>query len=317
MHLPGPYRRAEPLLKDGDRLVFFGDAITQQRVYTRYVMNYFAARYPGVVLSFRNAGLAGDNECDRTPGGVKRLQRDVLDLKPTWVCVAFGMNDPRFQAFDQARFDEFMTGLTAIVRELQKRKVRVILMTPGGVEPDFRRDGIDGKTYNDVLRCYADGVKALAAKEKLPVADVQELVADIAAKGSTATPPVSLAAEPLQPAPLIHAAMAFTLVRALGCQGPVADAVLDAKSGRIVSQVNCRITNVETSPDAVSFVRGDDTLPAVLDPEALAVFREVPAAAQLNRYGLTIRGLAEGKWQLAAEGGRARSLHRRTARWGH
>jgi hypothetical protein len=254
------------------------------------------------VFSFRNAGLVGDDECDRAPGGVKRLQRDVLDLKPTWVCIAFGMNDPRYRAFDQAHYDEFVGSLKTLVHELKQRNVQVVLMTPGGVEPGFLRNGIDGKIYNDVLRRYAQGVKSLASAEKLPVADVQELVAGIAAGASAAKPPVSLAANPTQPAPLIHAAMAFTLLRALGCEGPIADAVLEARSGRISRQANCRISDFRATPDSITFVRSDNAVPAGVDPESQAVYSEVPAAAELNRYGLTVKGLAEGKWHLAVEG---------------
>ena len=40
--------RAEGPLKSGDRVVFLGDSITEQRCYTRYVMNYFTLRYPGL-----------------------------------------------------------------------------------------------------------------------------------------------------------------------------------------------------------------------------------------------------------------------------
>ena len=154
--------RAEPLLHSGDRLVFLGDAITQQGVYTRYLLNCFALQTPGVVVSFRNAGFTGDGECDRAPGGLRRLERDVLSLKPTWVCIAFGMNDAGFQAFDQHRYDEFLTAMTAIIHELKQRQIKVIVMTPGCVAPGFQRNGIDGSGYNAVLRRYADGVKELA-----------------------------------------------------------------------------------------------------------------------------------------------------------
>ena len=34
----------QPPLKAGDRAVFLGDSITQQRIFTRYVMNYFTLR---------------------------------------------------------------------------------------------------------------------------------------------------------------------------------------------------------------------------------------------------------------------------------
>jgi lysophospholipase L1-like esterase len=287
---------AEPMLKAGDRMIFLGDGITYQRIFTRYTMNIFDSHYPGTVFSFRNAGLVGDDECDRSPGGLKRLQRDVLDHQPTWVCVAFGMNDPRYKAFDQTVYEEYMAGLTGIVNELKQRKVRVVLMTPGCVDASFQRNGIDGKIYNDVLRQYADGVKALAARENLPVADVHAVLAGMIEKAP------SLVGEPTQPSAVVHAAMAFALARALGCEGPVSDAVIDGKAGRLDSAVGCKVSKLKVSSNSVSFVRSDKALPAYLDPDALPVYGMYLNKAQNNRYGLMVKGLAEGQWQLTVEG---------------
>ena len=78
--------RAQAPLKAGDRVVFLGDSITEQRIHTRYVMNYFTLRYPGVDITFRNAGIGGDS----AGGGLGRLQRDVLSQKPTVVTICFG-----------------------------------------------------------------------------------------------------------------------------------------------------------------------------------------------------------------------------------
>jgi lysophospholipase L1-like esterase len=78
---------ADLLLEDGDHMVFLGDSITQQRIYTRYVMNYFALRHPDMGITFRNAGVGGDTSW----GSLKRLDKDVLDLKPDVVSICFGM----------------------------------------------------------------------------------------------------------------------------------------------------------------------------------------------------------------------------------
>lgn len=293
---------AEPLLHAGDKLVFLGDAITQQRIYTRYVMNCFAAQAPGVVVNFRNAGLTGDGECDRTPGGLRRLARDVLSLQPTWVVVAFGMNDAGFQAFDQHRYDDFLGGLTAIVRELKQQQIHVILMTPGCVEPSFQRNGIDGAGYNAVLRRYAAGVKDLAAQENVAVTDVQDLLGELIGKAGAEQPPVALVANPVQPGPVIHAALAFALLRTLQGATPVSAAVIDAGAGRVVSATRCAVTAVTVQSNAISFVRADQALPTWLDPEARAVYRYLPLADTMNQYGLVVKGLAGGNWQLTVAG---------------
>src|SRR5580698_1817993 len=47
-------------IHDGDRVVFLGDSITQQKLYTTYIEAYALTRYPQWKLSFRNTGWGGD-----------------------------------------------------------------------------------------------------------------------------------------------------------------------------------------------------------------------------------------------------------------
>ena len=71
------------VLRQNDRIVFLGDSITEQQLYTNYVETYLATRYPELRLTFFNAGWGGDT----SSGGTRRLERDVLALKPTVVSV--------------------------------------------------------------------------------------------------------------------------------------------------------------------------------------------------------------------------------------
>ena len=102
-------------IKDGDRVVFLGDSITEQRLYTTYIEAYALTRHPDWKLWFRNVGWGGDTSWLRqrahpdekqlfaadeatqqkmVEDSVGRgLRRDVLPLKPTVVTIKFGMND--------------------------------------------------------------------------------------------------------------------------------------------------------------------------------------------------------------------------------
>src|SRR3954467_494109 len=53
-------RAGEFLIHDGDRVVFLGDSITEQRLYTTYIEGYTLARHPDWKLIFRNVGWGGD-----------------------------------------------------------------------------------------------------------------------------------------------------------------------------------------------------------------------------------------------------------------
>src|SRR3954466_9344547 len=93
-------------LKSGDRVVFFGDSITEQRLYTSYVQQFVISRYPDLNVTFINSGWTGDtvngNPCVPCAGvgALARIERDVVAYKPTVVTLLFGMNDGLYKDFD-------------------------------------------------------------------------------------------------------------------------------------------------------------------------------------------------------------------------
>ena len=56
-------------LKDGDRVVFYGDSITDQRLYTTFVEDFVVTRFPRMDVRFIHSGWGGD----RVTGGGGRL----------------------------------------------------------------------------------------------------------------------------------------------------------------------------------------------------------------------------------------------------
>jgi len=73
--LAGPATRPAPVdprlktpekfvLKDGDTVVFLGDSITHQCLYTQYLEDFFYTRLPGTHVHFHNAGVNGDRAAD-------------------------------------------------------------------------------------------------------------------------------------------------------------------------------------------------------------------------------------------------------------
>src|SRR3712207_1747378 len=81
-------------LRDGDRVLFYGDSITERGLYTAIVETYVVTRYPGLDVSFVNAGWGGDTVRGGTGGPINiRLGRDVLPERPTVMTIMLGMND--------------------------------------------------------------------------------------------------------------------------------------------------------------------------------------------------------------------------------
>ncbi|HEX3872030.1 MAG TPA: GDSL-type esterase/lipase family protein, partial [Pirellulales bacterium] len=113
-------------LAQGDMIVFLGDSITQQCLYTQYVEDYFYTRMPHTRLKFHNSGVGGDKVGD----ALARFDRDVAAYKPKYVTVLLGMNDGSYKQFDQAIFQAYHDGMLALVNKIVSIGATPILITP-------------------------------------------------------------------------------------------------------------------------------------------------------------------------------------------
>ena len=108
-------------LRDGDRVVFYGDSITQDGAYARFVEEYVRTRFPQWDIRFYNAGVGGDTVRGGGAGPIDvRLERDVIAFKPTVVTIMLGMNDGGYKPFDPMTLATFGEGYRAIVARLQQ-----------------------------------------------------------------------------------------------------------------------------------------------------------------------------------------------------
>jgi lysophospholipase L1-like esterase len=80
-------------LTSGDRVVFFGDSITDQRLYNCYVEAFVRTRFPKLDATFVHSGWNGDPVSGGGGSIDTRLNRDVIAHRPTVVTIKLGMND--------------------------------------------------------------------------------------------------------------------------------------------------------------------------------------------------------------------------------
>src|SRR5512143_2805290 len=75
-------------LRNGDRVVFYGDSITDQRLYTTFAETYVVTRFPSRNISFTHSGWGGDRVTGGAGGPIDvRLWRDVVPFNPTVVTI--------------------------------------------------------------------------------------------------------------------------------------------------------------------------------------------------------------------------------------
>lgn len=115
-------------LRTHDRILFLGDSITEQHLWTLYLENQLLWHEPG--LTIRNRGWAANRAVD----GLARFDRDAAPFAPTWLFIAFGMNDGRYQppaAEIEAEYAESLTRLTERARAIGAEP---ILCAPSAVD---------------------------------------------------------------------------------------------------------------------------------------------------------------------------------------
>ncbi len=306
-------------IHDGDRVVFLGDSITEQRLYTTYIEAFALSRYPTWKLSFRNVGWGGDTAWLRqrfktdekklfsaadagqtemvTQSVDSGLERDVLPLKPTVVTVDFGMNDHYYEAFRPDIFRAYVRAETEIGRVLGSRGVRVAFFTPQPIE-DKRVDP-DQDVRNQALRKFSDGLRDVAAKDNATFVDQFDPYLRVMMASRSAT---IGGGDAIHPGPIGHTIMAWALLKGLGAGSLVSSVAIDGRTGQVEWARACKIENVKRDNGTIAFDRLDESLPLPIDPKAVAALNLVPLLADLDVYELKVAGLPEGNYLVQIDG---------------
>lgn len=157
--------RAQGLVvSNGQSIAFLGDSITQQGAvspggFCRLVIS--GLDHVGVKAKMIPAGVGGNTSKDM----LKRLDRDVLNKKPTWMTLSCGVNDV-WRGTNGVAIDAFKTNVTAIVDGAQAQGIRVMILTATMIQED------PAHTNNQKLAAYNQFLRGLAAEKKCLLADL-------------------------------------------------------------------------------------------------------------------------------------------------
>jgi len=289
-------------LKDGDTVVFYGDSITDQRLYTTFAETFVVTRFPSMRVRFVHSGWGGDRVTGGGGGTIDlRLRRDVLPYKPTVITIMLGMNDGRYRLFDPEIFRTYSTGYEAIVRNIKAGVpgVRITAIQPSPYDDVTRAPTFEGG-YNAVLMRYSEFIRDLAKRENLAVADLNSPVVAMLekAKATDAKTAERIIPDRVHPGPSGHLIMAAALLRSWGA--PAMVSAVEIEGGAVKRADNTTVTAL----DGLSWTQMDKALPMPVDLRDPAMGLAVGSSdfvQTLNQQTLRVRGL-DGRYTLKIDG---------------
>lgn len=277
-------------IKAGDRVVIYGDSITEQRLYSRYLQQYIQCRYPDLKIRFYNAGWSGD----RAPGALNRLERDVLSLNPTVVTLFFGMNDGNYTTLNGSILKTYRDNMEGIIKTLQAKNVRVIVFTPGCVDYDKRKE-LGACEYNKNLEALGNACKELAEKYKFDFVDVHHPMVAFQTEHKAKQADYTMIPDAVHPDAKGHLVMARYMLTAFAEPMPLLGAV-DLKANKAEG-----LQIVSKSDNKVMLKGKLKTFPFWIDPNSAAAAHDC-GMIDFAMPKLIVKGLPAGSYDILTDG---------------
>jgi lysophospholipase L1-like esterase len=299
---------ADFYIHPNDTVVFYGDSITDQRLYTTYVETFIVTRYPKLPVRFVHSGWGGDRVTGGGGGPIDdRLKRDVFPYKPTVMTIMLGMNDGRYRAWDDDVFRAFTDGYEHILKAMRDTapKARITLIDPSPYD-DVTRDPLFTDGYNAVLLKYGEYLRGLAQKNNLDFADLNTRLVKALERAKAADPANAQKIVPdrIHPHRSGHLLMAASLLEAWGATPTVTDVEIDAAAARVKTATNTAVSDLDAK-GSVHWTQKDEALPMPVplnDPLVALAIRSSDFVEKFNRETLRVSGLDAASYELRIDG---------------
>ncbi|HVT12228.1 MAG TPA: SGNH/GDSL hydrolase family protein [Fimbriimonadaceae bacterium] len=290
-------------LSDGDRVLFYGDSITDNQYYPQFVENYVVTRFPNLHVTFMNYGWSGDKVGGGGGGDIeKRLSRDVFPFHPTVVTIMLGMNDGGYRAWDDNLATTYETGYQHILDALKAHgRPRITLIKPSPYD-DITAPSTG---YNQVLIRYGDWLGGLAPKVGASVTDFNAPMDDMLTKAKEIDPEAArkLIPDRIHPSAPAHVVMADALLKTWNAPSMVSATQIDA-SGAVSTTDNATVRDLKTKGGVLSWRELEGALPVYLDkssPMLALVLRCSTVFEDLDQEPLKVTNLAAGTYKLSID----------------
>jgi lysophospholipase L1-like esterase len=259
-------------LKKGDRVLFYGDSITEQRYWTVAVETYVRTRFPDLEVKFRNSAVGGATVVGNWTAPVDlSLERDVFPFKPTVVTIMLGMNDGHYRPWDEAVAKTYEDGYRHIIQSLKEHLpgVRIILIEPTPwddyAEPPSYLNNPDHVAggYDSVMERYCEFVRKLGVEEHLAVVDFHTPLVELVKKTQDADPALAGKILPgrIHPGASAELAMAQAMLKAWNAPATVSDVAIDATTSKVERAERAKVANLSSGPAGITWMEADQSLP--------------------------------------------------------
>jgi lysophospholipase L1-like esterase len=293
-------------LEDGDSIVFLGDSITHQRLYTQYVEDYFYTRFPHMRLKLHNAGVGGARAWD----ALQRFDKDVAAYEPKYVTILLGMNDGSYRPYDQTTFDTYRRDMTELVERIEAIGATPIPMTPTMFDSraafvrDPNRDPESATLYNSVLAYYGTWLREVAYDRGYGFVDMWSPLNNITLAQRKADPTFTLIKDAVHPDAPGQVVMAVAVVSDIGLPGQVSNIVISPKGNgdASVRATGGEASDVKWSDGGLEFTWQAESLPWVLPEQAQLGVELTKLGHRLSREALEVHGLPAGRYTLTIDG---------------
>ncbi|QDT40383.1 GDSL-like Lipase/Acylhydrolase [Gimesia alba] len=293
-------------LKSGDSIVFLGDSITHQCLYTQYVEDFFYTRYPKMRLKFHNSGVGGAKAWD----ALARFDRDVAAYKPKYVTVLLGMNDGQYQPFNETIFQTYYKDMQELIAKIKGIGAQPILMTPTMFDARAarmgkrKRDPAAVELYNSVLAYYGTWLREVAAESGFGFVDMYSPLNNITLTARQKDPSFTIIKDAIHPDPPGQVVMAYALLSDMNVQRQVSRINISqtAKGKPTATAKGGTLSDLQYTDDGVSFTWLADSLPWVVPQEAQLGAELTKLGHRMSQESLSIHGLPAGRYVLSIDG---------------
>ena len=294
-------------LHDGDTVVFYGDSITAQHLYTQYAEDFVLTRYPSLHIHFVNAGVPGDTVYGGYAGTMaERVQRDVAPYHPAMITVMLGMNDGGYVPPDPKIDAVFQKGYHDLLDALRKAAPAAIITFITTTPYDEITHGTEFPGYAQTVAQNAKDVMDIASsagdQRQQILVDFHGPVVKALERANTQFPQLAplLVPDRIHPSATAHWIVAAALLRGWHVDPVVSRLTLKTGSADPIETMKTKVTDLHENAQGWTWKQQDEALPLPLDlNDAMTnVLLGVSDVASLDQQMLRVEGIASGSYEL-------------------